>query len=209
MTKFKDLKRILICEDHPLVQMGLDIVLKNLLPHAELTIVGNGARALAEIIDRDFDLILMDLGLPDISGTELIEKIKKVKPSVKILVVTSCDQPAVLGKVMALGVAGIMQKATSVEHLSRALLWVEESANKPFLDAEVSALLQEVHSCDFTQKELLILAEIVKGSTNQEIADELNCSIFSVRFHRANILSKAGVRNAAELTARHLQNKLF
>src|SRR5690606_5688677 len=147
------------------------------------------------------DLLIMDLGLPELSGIEVIKQLKPTLSETKILVVTSCDNPATLREVENLGVHAIIKKAASEILLQIALDHMEAPIDTIYLDNLTMAILEEKSVVEFTSRELEVLDLIVKGQPNQEIADKLGCALTTIRFHRANIMSKAGMRNAAELTA--------
>ena len=192
---------VLACEDHPFVQLGLNASLKETLPHLRsLRLAGSGKEALRLAQEKRPDLVIVDLGLPDMSGLELIQLLREMWTDLKILVVTSCDNPSTLLQAKRSGVVGIMQKSSSTELLAHALESVR-SGRTLFLDPAVSGLLQEHEEIEFTPREYEILQEIIQGLSNQQIADKLNCALTNVRFHRANILHKANVRSGAELAA--------
>lgn len=200
------IRDILICEDHQLVQLGLEVSLKEFLPKLQsirVSALGHEALSLAQ--ERKPDLVLLDLGLPDMSGIELIQKLKLTWPDIKILVITNCDSASTLLQAKKLGVSGIMQKGASVEQLGFALRSLD--AFSMYLDPVVQSLLQQWDCVDFTPREYEILQEIVQGRSNQEIADKLECATSTVRFHRANILQKANIRTGAELAAWFLRGK--
>lgn len=200
---------ILICEDHPFVQMGLEVVLRGLLPHLQsLRKTQMGKQALQMAAEQKPDVAFVDLGLPDISGIELIRQLKQICPDIKIIVLTNCDNPSTLFQVKALGVSGVMQKVSSEEELRQMLkiaLSTEDGALT--LDRNTKSLLSQHHQVEFTPREYEVLLEVIQGKSNQEIAELLGCALTTVRFHRANILEKTGIRNAAELTAWFFQGQ--
>lgn len=199
-------KNILICEDHQLIQLGLELSLKKLLVNLEsCQMASNGAQALQQAKAKKPDLVFLDLGLPDMNGINLIEQLQTLWPDLNIVVITSCDSPPTLIRVKKLGVKAIMQKGASREHFIAAI----QSLEKPgtFLDPVISSLLQGPDLNDFTPREYEILEQITQGLSNQQIADKLGCALSTVRFHRANILQKANIRTGAELAAWFLRGK--
>lgn len=210
MTKLKlsQIKEVLICEDHSFIQLGIEIALKEILPEAcSYAVAKCGAEAIALADSTQFHLAFVDLGLPDMSGTVVVEKLKEISPKTRIMVVTSCDNPLTLRQVEKLAPSAIIQKSSSSEHLKLAILQLEDRHSTTYLDEETRSLLGECEEIHFTAKENEVLSEIVQGLSNQEIAQRMGCSLTTIRFHRANILSKTGMKNAAELTAWYLQGQ--
>lgn len=195
------IQNVLICEDHPFLQIGLEMSLRKLLPNLNLVSVASSATEALSLASRlTHELFIVDLGLPDISGDELTRELKKLYPSAKILVITGSNSPVQISKALKTGVSGILHKSLAT---SNFLLEALNSlgSNVPFLDTKIKQIMGEDNCAGLTNKEYEILTKIVQGQSNQQIADALGCALTTVRFHRANILSKAKVKNAAELSA--------
>lgn len=207
VVESQNISDILICEDHPFIQAGLEITLRNFLPaqikiHKALT----GKAALELVSDRQPDLAIMDLELPDLSGFEVIKEIQKLSPLTKILVLTNCQNPSTLRQIYALDVKAISHKSSPVEEFS-VLFEKIFTSRSVLLDPSISNLLEQNQHLHFTPKELEVLEKIALGYSNQKIADEMGCALTTIRFHRANIMQKGDFRNAAEVTAWFLKGK--
>lgn len=199
---YSSLHHVLICEDHHLVQLGLQVSLQKSLPQLKtLHIAGTAEEALQFAKDRRPDLALIDLGLPDMSGVHLIQQLQNLWPEIKVLVVTSCNNPSIIAQVLKLNVAGIMQKASSSEELRTALQRVCDGSGEAYLDPYIRTLLRSHDKVEFTPREYDVLLQIIQGHSNQDIANKIGCAITTVRFHRSNIMEKAGVHSATELAA--------
>lgn len=202
------IREILICEDHPFVQLGLRTCLEEVLPRIQnIRIASTGNRAIDMVKSKKPDLMLLDLGLPDISGIEVIQSLKAIWTDLKILVVTSSDNAQILSQVKKLKVQGIMQKSSTPEQLRSLLQSMQKDSHQIALDPAISTLLESQGEINFTNKEFEILQEVVKGLPNSQIALNLGCSVTTVRFHRTNILHKANFRTGAELTAWYLSGQ--
>lgn len=195
---------VLICEDQSFCQMGIELALKASLPSLKkIRKCATGMAAIKAAKDEAPDLALVDLGLPDISGIEVIRSLRAMLPELVIVVVTGADEPNLLQQAVTLKVDGIMRKVSSSEHLKEILDAVAERAGRPetVLDPEVSRLLNSRENVNLTPREYEVLELIVKGRSSRQIAEQLNCGLTTVRFHRANIIDKTNMRNTAELTA--------
>ncbi len=208
IKEHSSIKDIVICEDHPLIQAGIKISVQDVFPDlSSLRIGGTGKRVLTLIQEKKPDLVLVDLGLPDMSGTELIQELRSLYADLMIIVITSCDQAMVLEGVRLLNVQGIILKSSATEYLMMALRHVEKNPGKVFLDPSVKLILEANTEVCFTPREKEILGELVKGQSNQLIADKLGLSLATVRTHRANILQKSNIRTGAELIAWYLSGQ--
>lgn len=201
---------ILVCEDHPLIQIGLKVSLENAFPNLQsFRLASTGTQALSLAKTRKPDLAIVDLGLPDMSGTDLIQSFRRIFPELNVLVVTSCDDPSTLSLAKKLNVRGILRKASSTDQLDHAFSFMENNADKTFLEPSIASLLKEYGDMDFTPTEYKVLQSIVQGLSNPQIAEKMGCSVSTVRFHRENILQKTNIRTGSALRAWFLdrQNK--
>lgn len=201
------ISNILICEDHSFVQLGIELSLKKILHQIRsLHVASSGKDAIELVKKQKPDLVMMDLGLPDMTGLQTIIQIKLLYPEVMIFVLTGTEDRNLLSQVKDCGVSAIMQKASSFEILGTAIEEYQKTKSL-FLDPRIKSILQVNSSMEFTPREYEILIEITKGRSNTQIAEKFGYSVTTVRFHKSNIMEKANVRNAAELTAWFLQRK--
>ena len=181
--------RILVVDDHPMLRDGLASMIAS---EPDMTLVAEAATGGEAIVQFDQhlpDVTLMDLRLPDISGIEAIESIRKRHPEARIIVLTTY-----LGDVQALralraGALGYLLKATLRLDLVDTIRAVY--AGKRRLHAEVASELA-AHTMDdaLTQRELDVLNKVAAGCSNKVVADKLKISEDTVKGHIRNILSK-------------------
>lgn len=203
-------KDILLCDDHPICQMGVEYVLQSSHPEPfHLRKVANGNEALEEIKKKMPDVLVLDLGLPDFSGAELIRAIREIAPSLKIIVLTNCDSPPILRQVLQYRVQALLQKTHSIENLKTVFKAAHDHSGIPYVDPTIEKLLAQVSTRpSLTPREFEVLEWIAKGHTSREIANILKCSSETVKSHRSNIMAKINVRNTAEMMAAYLQGKV-
>jgi DNA-binding NarL/FixJ family response regulator len=200
-----DAIKILLVDDHPLV---LESVSKLLEPH--FTIVGS-VQDSGDIISRALeyrpDVILLDACMPGLSGFAATTELKKVLPRVKVILVTMLTEAISISEGFRAGASGYVLKQSASEELRLAIETV--LANKRFLSEKIEPEVREAlehewfrpegYSSDLTDRQREILVLLSKGSTTRYIAQQLNISMKTVEFHKANITRKLGVHTTADL----------
>ena len=181
--------RILIVDDHPVLREGLTLIIES---QADLKVVaeaGTGKEAVALFEEHLPDITLMDLGLPDIHGIDVIRKLRTEHPEARIIVLTTY-----LGDVQALralqaGAVGYLLKATLRRDLLDTIRTVHKG--KRHVQTEVASELAQ-HAADhgLTQREVEVLKLIAKGCSNKLVADRLQITEDTVKGHVRNILEK-------------------
>ncbi len=204
--------RVLIVDDHDVVRQGLSVFIE---AFADLHLVGeaaNGAEAVKLCADLRPDVVLMDLVMPVMDGVSAIRAIRQNNPAIQVVVLTSYKEEELVRAALQAGAIGYLLKNTSIDELASIIRAAYEG--KPTLDPEATRVLikaatrpqeQNYHLSDREQE---ILAVMVKGMSNPEIAQHLGISRSTVKFHVSAILSKFGVASRTEAVALALQNKL-
>jgi len=204
--------KVMIVDDHSMVRRGLTSFLKN---ESDLEIVGeardgNEAIEKCELIQPD--VILMDLIMPDLGGVAATRMILDRWSEIRVLVLTSFQEKDLVQEALQAGAIGYLLKNVSGGELADAIR--STYAGKPTLAREaVESLIQTQSSepypwDDLTRRELDVLALLVKGLSNPEVAGRLSVSRSTVKSHVSSILSKLGVSNRAEAIALAIENKI-
>lgn len=177
----------------------------------------NATDALRILRDRaaGFDLVLLDLALPDKSGIMLIGDIKREAPQLPILVMSSYAESQYALDVLSRGASGYVEKGTDSEALLRAVRSVAKGQN--YLSAAVLQTIARVESSErtsgllgqFSPREREILLRIVAGMGLTDIGRELGLSVKTVSTYRTRILEKTGFKNNAELVRYALHHGLI
>ncbi len=189
---------LLIVEDHPIVVNGLENLFLN---HDEFKIIGIAGTAKVCLDFLKFnqpDIILMDINLPDIQGTALCKKILELYPTQKVLAISMLGDPFTVKEMLTNGAMGyILKNAPSTEILD-ALHTILEG--EKYLCGEISKINNRKNAeILLTRRELEVLRLLSDGFTNNEIAEKLFISHFTVDSHRKNLLLKFNAKNVASL----------
>ena len=189
--------RIVVADDHPIVRDGIAAII-NLQPDMTLAgDAGTGSEALERFSELRPDVALVDLQLPDMSGFDLITKIKDKSPNARVVVLSSHEGDVDIQRALEAGAQGYVVKGLVREELLETIRSVH--AGKRRLPAAVAQKLTE-HMADepISPRELEVLSLMAAGKRNKEIADELSIAEDTVKMHVRNILSKLQVNDRTE-----------
>lgn len=164
-------------------------------------LAADGAAALEALEKRSFDLVLLDLVLPDMHGLELLPRL--AKSHTRVLVLTAQARPGVVKEAMERGAHAVVTKGAPLRELREAIDRV--SAGGVYYSSESSALLREaafapMRDEQLTQRQREILRGVASGLSSKEIAARLSISEKTVSNHRARIMERLGVHDVASLT---------
>lgn len=197
------LSNIVICDDHFLTALGVEIILSQNFPHfLNIRKASTGKEALELYKQKQPDLLLIDLNLPDISGLEVIREILKSPTNSKILVLTGLTEPYLLKQVCQLKVNGLLRKSDTSKNLTEALNFIRTPGQgKMYLDPFIQALLENEEIYIPTKREFEVLELMSQGLTSEKIAQKLDCSVATIKTYRARIMEKSVSRNSAEMVS--------
>ena len=211
--------RILIAEDHALVRAGLRVLLSQ---DPEFHVVGeadNGREVVRAAGELKPQIVLMDLTMPGMNGMEAILDIKRRYPEMRVLVLTLHKTEEFVLAALRAGADGYLLKEATPAELRLAVRTV--ASGKTYLSREViprmavegqgraGALPTNGVWDTLTQREREVLKLVAEGKSNKGIAEFLFLSAKTVEKHRAKLMSKLGMRNAAALTAYAIQKGLI
>jgi DNA-binding NarL/FixJ family response regulator len=189
--------RVLCVDDHPVVREGLAAII-SLQPDMALAgTAATGGEALARYVELRPDVTLVDLRLPDMSGFDLIKRIKEQSPNARIVVLSSHEGDVDIQRALEAGAQGYVAKGIVRDELLETIRIVH--AGKRRLPAAVAQKLAE-HMADepISPRELEVLSLVAAGKRNKEIAGELSIAEDTVKMHVRNILSKLQVNDRTE-----------
>jgi len=208
----QDRIRVLIVDDHALVRSGLKFFL---LAFDDLELVGeaaSGKEALELCAQLRPDVILMDLMMPEMNGATATRVVSERWPQMRVIALTNFQDVELVQAALQAGATGYLLKNVLAEDLADAIR--SAHAGRPTLAPEATqALIQATTQPstlgqDLTAREWEVLALLVDGLSNAEIAARLVVGLSTVKFHVSNILSKLDVTSRAEAVALALQHNL-
>jgi NarL family two-component system response regulator LiaR len=205
--------KVMIVDDHPIVRSGLATML---LAFDDLELVGeasSGNKALVLCQQELPDVILMDMVMPGMDGLETTRKVLEQYPSVKIIILTSFTKDSMVQDALEAGATSYLLKDSSIDQLAEAIR--AAYTGQPTLSPEATRALVDSKSGprsfdpDLTEREKQVLALIVEGLSNEEIADRLVISHATARHHVSACISKLGVKNRTQAASLALKHKLI
>lgn len=196
--------RVLICDDAPIVRMGLRMLVD---AEPDLTVVGeagNGAEAVSAAEKLDPDVILLDIHMPTMDGIEATRRILAVRGATQVLVLTTYDIDEYVYEALRAGARGFLVKDAPPERVIEAIRVVaagdallSPSVTRRLLDT-VAATLPRNDSSPFAElstQDARLLRLISRGRTNAEIADELNLTAATVKTYVSRLLTRISARD--------------
>ncbi len=203
--------RILLVDDHTLVRQGIRRLLED-QPHME--VVGeaaDGHEAVASATELLPDVILMDIGMPNMNGLDATEVIGQRLPSSHVLLLTVHDDEEYLFRALKVGASGYVLKEAearelvlAIEAASRGEMFIYPSVARRLVNDYLRRAREGGHAEtqlveNLTERQREVLQLLAEGHTNQEIADRLVISPYTVQTHRHNIMRKLNLHNRTEL----------
>lgn len=198
--------KIAIIDDHPAVAEGIRSMFENHKTVMVEAVYRDGVSSLREIPKSTLEVVLLDINLPDIDGTELCRNLLIHKPDLKIIGFTSYKETAFLKKMMQNGARGFLLKNSGYDEILEAIFTVkngEEYVQEEMKELLLKETFKRKPGRSFipklTRREKEILTLILDELTTQEIAAKLFISAKTVETHRLNLLQKLEVKNTAGL----------
>ncbi len=206
--------RVLICDDHRIVLDSLSLLIST-MKELEVAAIVNDPREVPELITRlDVDILLTDMTMPFLNGVELASEVLKIRPEMKVLMLTVAEDEATIKKAIRAGVKGYVMKKADRKELETALLTVGRGGE--YFGNEVLRELMSPSSDpegapadNVTKRELEIIRLIAQEMSTSEIAEKLYLSTGTVETHRHNILRKLGVKNAVGIIKYAMKHNLL
>jgi DNA-binding NarL/FixJ family response regulator len=207
--------RILIADDHEVVRRGLRAMLEN---HPGWEVSGeasDGREAVERTVELKPDLVLLDIGMPNLNGIEAARQILANCPATHILILTMHYSPQVVREVLAVGARGFLLKSDAGRDLVTAVEAVQQ--HRTFFTNQVTDIVVDGYlnrdrkeplqpKNRLTAREREVVQLLAEGKSSKEVAIALNLSVKTAETHRTNIMRKLDLHSVADLTLYALRN---
>jgi DNA-binding NarL/FixJ family response regulator len=197
---------LLLVEDHTLFREMLAHHLQNLQVGYHLFMASHGREALEIISSEKIDLVLLDVQMPIMGGIETLKALRQTKYRTKVIILTMLEDKSLISHMIDLGANGFLSKNSELEEMECAIenvLKCGKHVNSLVLEAVSMRELspESQGSLSLSARELQILAQIMEGHKNAEIAVNLGLEVYTIVSYRKNLMQKTKTKNVADLVS--------
>lgn len=206
--------RVLVADDHPVVHEGLKKMFEKVHGIRVTGEASTGEEVLNEIEQNNYDLVLLDISMPDKSGLEILKELKRKRPDLQVLILSIHGEEQYAIRALKAGAAGYLTKKSVPDELIKAVQKISQGGKyitaslaekmASYLEKDARKLPHETLS----DREFQIMCLIAKGKTRKEIAEELSLSVDTISTYRARILEKMKLKRTIELIHYAMKNQL-
>ena len=197
--------KVLVADDHAVVREGLKRILNQDQGIQVVAEAEDGSAALDRAREVDFDVVVLDMSMPGRGGLETLQELKRLWPSLGVLVLSMHPEDQYAVRVLREGADGYLSKESAAEELISALRKIHGGGKyvSPSLAERLAHTVERGFAGppheQLSTREFQVMVLIAQGRTVSEIGDELHLSVKTISTYRSRILEKMGMRNNAEL----------
>jgi len=207
--------KILIADDHAIVREGVKLIVKTLPEVKVIDEASDGKEALAKLTKNNYDLAILDISMPEMSGLDLLQQLKFHGIPTRVLMLSFHPQEQYAIRAFKLGASGYLSKDSAFEEMAMAIRkiaaggkYVSAAFAEKLLFNEVSSTNQQLHE-SLSEREFQVMIMLSKGMSVTEIAADIFISDKTVATYRSRIMEKMQMKKNAELTIYALRHKLI
>ena len=204
--------RILIADHHTLVREGLKRVLTRGIPGARFADASTGAQALRLARTGRFDVVVLDVSLPDRDGLDVLRELQRTLPRLPVLILSTHAEEQFAVRALREGARGYVQKQTAAKNIVLAVRRVASGAmhiSRSLAERLASAAQVDAPHERLSERELEVFRLFARGKTLTAIARQLSLSVQTVSTYRARISDKTGLRSREEMIRYAIRNQLM
>lgn len=206
---------VLVADDHTVVREGLKKIIGSIPSVKVIEEVSNGLEALSLIRDKEYDLVVLDISMPGLSGLDILLQLKNLGLNKRILILSYHSEEQYALRAIALGASGYINKGAGFEEIKKAIMKILEGGN--YISASLAEkvifkpdqLVQNEKHELLSQREFQVMCLLAKGYTNHQISEMVFISGKTISTYRSRIMAKMGMHSNAELTRYALEHHLI
>jgi DNA-binding NarL/FixJ family response regulator len=206
--------RILIADDHTIFREGLKHILAEYPDLIVSDEASNGQEVLEKVWKKEYDILLLDISMPGISGIDVLKQLRTEKPKLAVLVLSMHPEEQYAVRVLKAGASGYLTKESAPDELIHAIRKISQgrkyitSSLAERLAVEVGTDVEKPLHETLSDREYQVLLMIAAGKTMTQIAEEISLSVKTVSSYRARILEKMKMKTNAEIMRYAVMNSL-
>ena len=198
---------LLLADDHFIIRTGLKLIIEKFLPHCKIDEADDGDSSFEKIKENNYDLLILDVNMPNTDSFALVSKILALKPEIKILMFSMNDEEVYAKRYLKMGVMGYLKKDEPEAEIKKAITTVLN--NKKYISPGLSQILiEDLHSNNpenpfdrLSPREFEIVRHLIRGESVAEICQKLTLHSSTVGTHKARIFEKLKCSNIIDLNA--------
>lgn len=203
----KYMHKLLLVDDHSIIRTGLQLIIKSFLPESKIDEAEDGNSAFDKLKNNEYDLVIMDVSMPNTDTLDLVSKILKLKLNLKILMFSMNNEGIYAKRFLRLGAKGYLKKDASSDELKKAIKAVLN--DEEYLSPDLSpVLLNDFYSKSISKnpfdrlspREFEIFQHLIRGESIVKISEKLKLHSSTVGTHKARALDKLKCKNLIELS---------
>ncbi len=212
--------RILLVDDHEVVRRGLSVLLRAKPDWEVCGEASNGREAVEKALKLNPDVVILDVGMPNLNGLEATRQIVKARPEARILILTLHDSDTLVQEVLNAGARGFLLKSDAARDLVTAVEALQN--NKTYFTPKVASMVLEGYlkkkspnatedaapRAKLTPREREIVQLLAEGKSSREVAAALGLSVKTAETHRANIMRKLNLHSVSDLVMYAVRNNI-
>ncbi|MHC9543110.1 MAG: response regulator [Vulcanimicrobiota bacterium] len=206
--------RVLIADDHPVMRRGIGHVLMETVDKVETDEASKGYEVIERISKQCYDVVLLDITMPDMNGIDVMKQIRICHPDLPVLILSIHREDLYAVRALRAGASGYLTKECASEELGLAIRtilsgskYINSSLAQKLASELDTSSHQKLHK-KLSDRELQVMQLIASGKTVKDAAEEMSLSVKTISTYRSRILEKLNLRNNAEITYYALKEEL-
>jgi len=206
--------RVLVADDHAVVRRGVVQILDEAPDLVAAGEASSGRQVLQMVQENDYDVLVLDIGMPDGSGLEVLHQLRTLRPELRVLILSMYPERQYALRALKAGAAGYLTKESAPDELVAAVRRIAQGGKyitQSLAEELTAALVGEAEKSPeeiLSDREFQVVCMLAEGKTIAGIAEELSLSVKTISTYRARVLEKLNLSNTAEIIRYAFEHKL-